>query len=137
MCFSVSDCFCCFVRNKIINYPGTQTSLIRYDTRCYFDMRLKADISRLIYRVKPTTKKWKTVVLYRPIDLSTFVCVMNGNCVFGPRLMLYILQARFDSLTRTKEFTLLAYHYDVVIGQSTLNDIRHNIVNSFITTGAS
>ena len=100
-------------------------------------MRLKADISQLIYRVKPTTKKWKTVVLYRPIDLSTVVCVMNGNCVFGPRLMLYILQARFDSLTRTKEFTLLAYHYDVVIGQSTLNDIRHNIVNSFITTGAS
>jgi len=37
------------------------------------------------------------------------------------------LQVRFDSLARTMEFTLLAYHYDVVIGQCDLNDISNNI----------
>jgi len=43
-----------------------------------------------------------------------------------------ILQTCNDSLSRTKEFTLLTYHYDVVIGQSTPNDIKNNIINSFI-----
>ena len=32
----------------------------RYDTRCYFNVRSKADISQLIYRTEPTTKKCKT-----------------------------------------------------------------------------
>jgi len=36
---------------------------IRYDTRCYFNVRSKADLSQLnqvslIYRTEPTTKKW-------------------------------------------------------------------------------
>ena len=36
-------------------------------------------------------------------------------------------QVRFDGLARTMEFTLLAYHYDVVIGECDLNDISNNI----------
>jgi len=36
-----------------------------------------------------------------------------------------VLQACNDSLSRTKEFTLLTYHYDVVIGQCTPNDIMN------------
>ena len=28
-----------------------------YDTRCYFNVRSKADISQLNYRTEPTTKK--------------------------------------------------------------------------------
>ena len=38
-----------------------------------------------------------------------------------------VRQACYDSLTGTKEFTLSTYHYDVVTGQFTLNDIRDNI----------
>ena len=45
-----------------------------------------------------------------------------------------LVQACYDSLSRTKEFTLLAYHYDVVIGQSAPNDINNNITNTFIKT---
>jgi len=45
-----------------------------------------------------------------------------------------LVQACYDSLSRTKEFTLLAYHYDVVIGQSAPNDINNNITNTFINT---
>jgi len=37
------------------------------------------------------------------------------------------VQACYDSLSRTKEFTLLTYHYDVVIGQSAPNDRKKNI----------
>jgi len=37
-------------------WNGTKT---RYDTRCYFNVRSKADISQLIYRTEPTTKKCK------------------------------------------------------------------------------
>ena len=29
----------------------------RYDTRCYFNVRSKADIASLIYRTEPKTKK--------------------------------------------------------------------------------
>ena len=32
---------------------------IRYDTRSYFNVRSKADISHLIYRMEPKTKKWR------------------------------------------------------------------------------
>ena len=38
-------------------------SPIRYDTRCYFNVRSKADISqlrRLMCRTEPATEKWKT-----------------------------------------------------------------------------
>ena len=45
-----------------------------------------------------------------------------------------VLQACYDSLSRTKQFTLLAYHYDVVIGQSAPNDMKNNITDSFINT---
>jgi len=45
-----------------------------------------------------------------------------------------VLQACYDSFSRTKEFTLLTYHYDVVIGQCAPNDIKNNIINSFIIT---
>ena len=36
--------------------------MIRYDTRCYFNVRSKADISQLsvIYRKEPKVKKEKT-----------------------------------------------------------------------------
>jgi len=44
-----------------------------------------------------------------------------------------VLQTCYDSLSRTKEFNLLTYYYDVVIGQCTPNDIK-NIINSFINT---
>ena len=40
----------------------TRPSRLRYDTRCYFNVRSKADISQavsLIYRTEPTTKKCK------------------------------------------------------------------------------
>ena len=33
--------------------------LLRYDTRCYFNVRSKADIVSLIYRTEPTTKSVK------------------------------------------------------------------------------
>ena len=33
---------------------------IRYDTRCYFNVRSKADIVNFIFRTEPKTKKWKT-----------------------------------------------------------------------------
>jgi len=45
-----------------------------------------------------------------------------------------VVQAYYDSLSRTKQFTLLAYHYDVVIGQSAPNDMKNNITDSFINT---
>ena len=45
-----------------------------------------------------------------------------------------VRQARYDSLSRTKEFTHLTDHYDVVIRQRTPNDIRNNIINSFTNT---
>jgi len=34
--------------------------IIRYDTKCYFNVRSKADMSRLIYRTETTTKNCKT-----------------------------------------------------------------------------
>ena len=40
------------------SYPVPNT--IRYDTRCYFSIRSKADIVSLIYCREPKTKKWKT-----------------------------------------------------------------------------
>jgi len=47
--------------------------------------------------------------------------------------------ATYDSVSRTKEFTLVTYHYDVVIGQSAPNDTNNNnisniVTNSFINT---
>jgi len=45
-----------------------------------------------------------------------------------------VVQACYDSLSRTKEFTLLTYHCDMVIGQSAPNDTKNNITNSFINT---
>jgi len=44
------------------------------------------------------------------------------------------VQTCYDSLSGTKEFTLLAYHYDVVTGQSAPNDMKNNITDSFINT---
>ena len=44
------------------------------------------------------------------------------------------MQACHDSLSGTKEFTVLAYHYDVVVDQPALNDIKNSITNSFINT---
>jgi len=33
---------------------------MRYDARCYFNVRSKSDISQLnLYRTEPTTKKWE------------------------------------------------------------------------------
>ena len=34
--------------------------MIRYDTRCCFNVRSKADISQLNLRTEAETKKWKT-----------------------------------------------------------------------------
>ena len=34
--------------------------ILRYDTRCYFKVRSKADMNRLIYRMETTTKNCKT-----------------------------------------------------------------------------
>ena len=45
-----------------------------------------------------------------------------------------VVQACYGSLSGTKEFTLLTYHYDVVIGQSAPNDMKNNITDSFINT---
>ena len=42
-------------------FADTHDSMkVRYDTRCYFNVRSKADKSHLIYRTEPATKKWKT-----------------------------------------------------------------------------
>jgi len=43
-------------------------------------------------------------------------------------------QACYGSLSGTKEFTLLTYHYDVVIAKSAPHDMKNNITNSFINT---
>ena len=53
VCVCVCVCVCSF--------PISAT--IRYDTRCYFNVRSKANMSRsvsLIYRTEPTTKKCKS-----------------------------------------------------------------------------
>ena len=62
--------------------------------------------------------------------------MVNVNCLARLRLGLEnaILQACYDSLSRTREFTLVTYHYDVVIAQSAPNGIKNNIANSFINT---
>ena len=44
-----------------------------------------------------------------------------------------VVQATYDSV-RTKEFTLVTYHYDVVIGQYAPNDTKNSITNSLINT---
>ena len=64
---------------------------------------------------------------HRVLGLLSFWSSVNG-------LENFILQACYDSLSRRKEFTLLAYHCDVVIGQSAPNDMKNNITNSFINT---
>jgi len=46
---------------QLAPFADTHDSMkIRYNTRCYFNVRSKADKSHLIYRTEPATKKWKT-----------------------------------------------------------------------------
>jgi len=45
-----------------------------------------------------------------------------------------VLLVCYDSVSGTKEFTVLTYHYDVAIGQSAPNDRKNNITNSFVNT---
>ena len=47
------------VRSKVA-VASTPLHTIRYDTRCYFNVRSKADMSRLIYRTETATTKCKT-----------------------------------------------------------------------------
>jgi len=53
--------FAAYVRvPKPQTVADTTERAIRYDTRCYFNVRSKADISQLnLYRTEPTTKKCK------------------------------------------------------------------------------
>ena len=50
----------CLHDTETYEYLRVRYDTIRYDTRCYFNVRSKADINSLIYRTGMTTKKCKT-----------------------------------------------------------------------------
>jgi len=82
--------------------------------------------SQSIKELQAVCGRMDLIRIYDKHKLSFWSCV-NG-------LENVVLQACYGSLSGTKEFTFLTYHYDVVIAKSAPHDMKNNITNSFINT---
>jgi len=110
------------IYNKILKKEYTNTTKVYSRSLC----KLAKRCTVCLWQMKVTFSS-SSSNQHRVLGLLSFWSSVNG-------LENFVLQACYDSLSRRKEFTLLTYHCDVVIGQSAPNDMKNNITNSFINT---